>query len=155
MDGKIQILKRLELFLEFVSLWVLYTNQEFGCTGLLILCTTLPSLDSLWQELGSCCWISSYIFKTSNILAMMPMIDFLKIRGIMNMLKEKFNTVYYPFECITVDESLILFKGRLLFKHYIKSKKSRFGIKFYELSTADGILLDFILYQGNIQPSLI
>ena len=27
MDGKIQILKRLELFLEFVSLWVLYTNQ--------------------------------------------------------------------------------------------------------------------------------
>ena len=35
-------LKRLELFLEFVSLWVIYTNQEFGCTGLLILCTTLP-----------------------------------------------------------------------------------------------------------------
>ena len=73
----------------------------------------------------------------------------------MNMLKEKFNTVYYPPEHITVDESLILFKGRLLFKQYIKSKRSRFGIKFYELSTADGILLDFILYQGNIEPSLI
>ena len=82
-------------------------------------------------------------------------IDFFKIRDIMNMLKEKFNTVYYPPEHITVDESLVLFKGRLLFKQYIKSKRSRFGIKFYELSTADGILLDFILYQGNIEPSLI
>ena len=66
-----------------------------------------------------------------------------KIRDIMNMLKEKFNTVYYPPELITVDESLILFKGRLLFKQYIKSKRSRFGIKFYELSTADGILFRF------------
>ena len=82
MDGKIQILKRLELFLGFVSLWVLYTNQEFGCTGLLILCTTLSSLDSLWQELDFCCWISSCILKTTNILAMILMIpigiDFLK-----------------------------------------------------------------------------
>ena len=77
-----------------------------------------------------------------------------KIRDIMNMLKEKLNTVYYPSEHITVDKSLVLFKGRLLFKQYIKSKRSRFGIKFYELSTAGGIFLDFILYQGNIEPSL-
>ena len=45
-----------------------------------------------------------------------------KIRDIMNMLKENFNTVYYPSEHITVDESLILFKGRLLSTQYIKSK---------------------------------
>ena len=76
-----------------------------------------------------------------------------KIRDIMNMLREKFNTVYYPPEHITEDESLILFKGKFLFKQYIKSERSRFGIKFYELSTADGILLDFILYQGNIAQS--
>ena len=54
-----------------------------------------------------------------------------------------------------MDESLILFKEKLLFKQYIKSKRSRFEIKFYELSTADEILLEFILYQGNIEPSLI
>ena len=78
-----------------------------------------------------------------------------KIRNIMNMLKEKFNTVYYPSEYIIVDESLILFKGRLLSKQYIRAKRSRFGINFYELSTADGIILDIILYQGNTEPSLI
>lgn len=78
-----------------------------------------------------------------------------KIRDIMDMMKEKFNIVYYPPENLTVDESLILYKGRLLFRQYIKSKRSRFGIKFYEMSTTDGILLDFILYQGHIGPGLI
>ena len=33
--------------------------------------------------------------------------------------------------------------------------EARFRIKFYEMSTADGILLDFILYQGHIGPGLI
>ena len=78
-----------------------------------------------------------------------------KVRAVLDMLKERFNNVYYPPEHITVDESLILFKGRLLFKQYIKTKRSRFGIKFFELSTADGILLDFIVYQGNMVTQLI
>ena len=78
-----------------------------------------------------------------------------KVRAVLDILKERFNNVYYPPEHITVDESLILFKGRLLFKQYIKTKRSRFGIKFFELSTADGILLDFIVYQGNMVTQLI
>ena len=78
-----------------------------------------------------------------------------KIRPIIDMLKERFQTVYYPSEHITVDESLVLYKGRLLFKQYIKSKRARFGIKFYELATSEGILLDFIIYQGNMHPVLI
>ena len=78
-----------------------------------------------------------------------------KIRDIMEMLRNKFRTVYYPSENITVEESLILFKGRLHFKQYIRTKRSRFGIKFYELSTAEGVMLDFILYQGNLAPELI
>ena len=78
-----------------------------------------------------------------------------KIRKILDKLKEQFQTIYYPSEDISLDESLVLYKGRLLFKQYIKTKRSRFGIKFYELRTADGILLDFMIYQGNLQPTLI
>ena len=78
-----------------------------------------------------------------------------KVRAVLNMMKERFNNVYCPPEHITVDESLVLFKGRLLFKQYIKTKRARFGIKFFELSTADGILLDFIIYQGNMVTQLI
>ena len=77
-----------------------------------------------------------------------------KVR-IINMLKQNFNTVYYPPENLTIDESLVLFKERLLFKQYIKTKRSRFGIKMFELATTDGILLDFMIYQGNIEPTLV
>ena len=78
-----------------------------------------------------------------------------KVRTIVNMIRERFNSVYYPPENLTIDESLVLYKGRLLFKQYIKSKRSRFGIKMFELATASGILLDFIIYQGNIEGTLV
>ena len=80
---------------------------------------------------------------------------FSKVRTIVNMIRERFNSVYYPPENLTIDESLVLYKGRLLFKQYIKSKRSRFGIKMFELATASGILLDFIIYQGNIEGTLV
>ena len=70
-----------------------------------------------------------------------------KIRAIMDLLRNRFNNVYYPGEHITVDESLVLYKGRLLFKQYIRTKRARFGIKMYELASAEGILLDFFIYQ--------
>ena len=49
-----------------------------------------------------------------------------------------------------MDESLVLFKGRLSFKQYISLKRARFGIKLYQLYTFSGILLDFIVYHGNL-----
>ena len=64
------------------------------------------------------------------------------IRDVMNMLKKTFSTVYYHSEHITVDESLIFFKGRLLFKQYMESKRSIFGIKFYELCSRAELLVD-------------
>ena len=64
----------------------------------------------------------------------------------MDMVRQKFNSVYYPPKNLTVDESLVLYKGRLLFKQYIRTKRSRYGIKMFELATADGILLDFMIY---------
>ena len=54
-----------------------------------------------------------------------------------------------------MDESLVLFKGRLFFKQYIRTKRSRFGIKLYELCTHNGILLGFMIYHGNMEDGLI
>ena len=56
---------------------------------------------------------------------------------------------------LTVDERLVLFKGRLSFQQYIKSKSARFGIGLFKLCTLNGIPLDFIVYHGNMAPSLI
>ena len=50
---------------------------------------------------------------------------------------------------LSVDESLVLFKGRLKFKQYIKTKRSLYGIKLYELPTSHGISLDLLVYSGK------
>ena len=48
-----------------------------------------------------------------------------------------------------IDESLILFKGKLVFKQYIFSKRHRFGIKLFVFcDCATGIILDVIVYSG-------
>ena len=38
-----------------------------------------------------------------------------KIKTLMYKVRQKFNSVYYPPKNLTVDESLVLYKGRLLF----------------------------------------
>nr|XP_053638896.1 piggyBac transposable element-derived protein 4-like isoform X1 [Cherax quadricarinatus]XP_053638897.1 piggyBac transposable element-derived protein 4-like isoform X1 [Cherax quadricarinatus] len=70
-----------------------------------------------------------------------------KIREVFMYLKQKFNAYFYPFKNIVVDESLILFKGRLSFKQYILSKRNRFGIKLFVMCDCEsGIVLDVIVY---------
>ena len=55
-----------------------------------------------------------------------------------------------PGENICVDESLMLWKGRLGFRQYIKSKRARFGIKSYEIcESTTGYVFDFIMYTGK------
>lgn len=76
-----------------------------------------------------------------------------KLGKVCEMIRNKCKSVYSPGRNLSLDESLILFKGRLSFKQYIKTKRSRFGIKLYELCTSNGILLDFIVYCGaKIKP---
>ena len=77
-----------------------------------------------------------------------------KIREVINMIKDRSGKVYSPGKSLSMDESLVLFKGRLSFKQYISSKRARFGIKLYQLCTFSGILLDFIVYHGNLEPGL-
>jgi hypothetical protein len=44
---------------------------------------------------------------------------------------------------------MLLFRGRLSFRQYIKNKKAKYGIKFYELTTFDGYVLNVIMYAGK------
>ena len=51
---------------------------------------------------------------------------------------------------MVIDESLILFKGRLKFKQYIPSKRHRFGIKMYVLCDCEtGIVLNLCIHTGS------
>ena len=81
---------------------------------------------------------------------MMPTIkietDCIKVRPLIDLLHARCKTVYTPGQNVSVDESLILFNRRLKLKQFIKTKRARFGIKLYELTTSDGITLDFLIY---------
>ena len=72
-----------------------------------------------------------------------------KVRPLIELLRERFRKVYSLGKNLSVDESLVLYKGRLTFKQYIKTKRARFGINLYELCTSSGITLGFLVYCGQ------
>ena len=53
---------------------------------------------------------------------------------------------------ICIDESLLLYKGRIIFKQYIPLKRARFGIKLFCLTDSDGYLHSFKVYSGKDDP---
>jgi len=58
--------------------------------------------------------------------------------------------MFIPYQNMCIDESLMVFKGRLLFKQYIPSKRHRFGIRFFVMCDCKtGYVLDFIIYTGG------
>lgn len=73
-----------------------------------------------------------------------------KIHPILPLLKERFQRFYLPERNISIDESLVLWKGRLSFKQYIPLKAAKFGIKTFELCEAStGYLWSFLTYTGK------
>ena len=52
-----------------------------------------------------------------------------KLRPFLELVRERCKKVYSPGKELSVDDSLILFKGRLAFKQFIRTKRARFGIK--------------------------
>ncbi|XP_069181308.1 piggyBac transposable element-derived protein 4-like [Procambarus clarkii] len=73
-----------------------------------------------------------------------------KVRKVFSDLRGKFRDYFVPGQNVVIDESLVLFNGRLAFKHYIPSKRHRFGLKFFVLCDCEtGIVLDMILYSGT------
>ena len=75
-----------------------------------------------------------------------------KIRPFMNFVQDVLRNAYIPEKELSVDESLVLFKGRLSFKQYIPSKRSRFGIKLYMCCESEsGILLRFAVHSNKAE----
>ncbi|XP_056645839.1 piggyBac transposable element-derived protein 4-like [Diorhabda sublineata] len=72
-----------------------------------------------------------------------------KIKIFLDLLIQKFANAYAPNEALSLDESLLLFRGRLYFRTYMKGKKAKYGIKFYELCSAQGYVLNIEVYKGH------
>lgn len=51
-----------------------------------------------------------------------------KVYSVFDMLIQKFHNLYFPDENLSLDESLLLHRGRLKWRQYIKNKKAKYGI---------------------------
>lgn len=72
-----------------------------------------------------------------------------KIKTIIDDLNAKFANFLEPGRNLCIDESLLLWKGRLRFKQFLPLKRSRFGIKIFEIVDCQtGFVLGFIVYTG-------
>ena len=72
-----------------------------------------------------------------------------KIRPLVDHLFEKFQEAYTPSRNVCIDESLLLWKGRLHFKQYIPLKRFCFGIKLFMLCEDGGYTYRFRVYTGK------
>ena len=73
-----------------------------------------------------------------------------KIKPVHDYLSQQFSLLYTPERDISIDESLLLWKGRLSWKQYIPKKRSRFSMKSFVLCEASsGYVCRSVLYTGK------
>ena len=76
-----------------------------------------------------------------------------RVEPFLDKLREKCRAAIYPGINISIDEALILFKGRLHFRQFIRTKRNRFGIKVFVMCPGDGkwqgYSYDFEVYYGE------
>jgi hypothetical protein len=71
-----------------------------------------------------------------------------KMRGIFDKLSNSYAKYYSLTEHLAVDEIIVLFKGRVIFKRYIPKKCKQIGIKLYKLSNSKGYTYNMTICLG-------
>jgi hypothetical protein len=57
--------------------------------------------------------------------------------------------IYRPGRDVCIDESLVPFRGRIVFRQYIPNKRHRYGIKLFKLCSKGGYTYKTIVYAGK------
>lgn len=73
----------------------------------------------------------------------------IKIRRFVEMLNSKFQNYKSPGEYVTIDETMVGFRGRIIFMQYLPGKRHKYGIKLYKICDDDGYTHDLIVYEGK------
>ena len=72
-----------------------------------------------------------------------------KLRDLFEIVRTNFLKFYNPSEHLSIDELIVKFKGRVVFKQYIPKKCKRFGIKMFKLCDSTGYTYDMNVYLGK------
>ncbi|CAF1139447.1 unnamed protein product [Rotaria magnacalcarata] len=76
-----------------------------------------------------------------------------KLKSLLDLLKVRFKSAYIPGAIISIDETMIPWKGRLLFKQYIPGKAHKYGVKIYKLAATNEYTWNFMVYTGKQDPT--
>ena len=74
-----------------------------------------------------------------------------KIKQFLDQIIQLFQDVYSPLKHISIDESIIGFKGRLSWIQYMLKKPTKWGIKVWVLAdSSNGYVWNLQLYTGKV-----
>ena len=72
-----------------------------------------------------------------------------EVRPLVDNLVSKFKRTYIPQREMSIDEELLLWKGRLVLTQYLPIKQACFGIKMFSLCETSGYLWNSYVYLGK------
>lgn len=72
-----------------------------------------------------------------------------KISSLLDIFHENVDRIQYPTRELAIDESMVLWRGRLAFRQFINGKRHKYGIKMYVLTDALGFVIKCIVYSGS------
>lgn len=72
-----------------------------------------------------------------------------KIQSLVDLVVNNFQKWYIPESDVCIDESMVPFLGRLVFRQYIQNKRHRYGIKVFKLCAKDFYTIQYKIYSGK------
>ncbi|CAG5023050.1 unnamed protein product [Parnassius apollo] len=72
---------------------------------------------------------------------------------IINTFNETMDRIYYPGRNLSLDESMVLFRGHLIFRQYIKGKRHKYGIKLYILSEPNETIIRVHVFASTMDET--
>lgn len=73
-----------------------------------------------------------------------------KVRPLLDSVVFSIKSEYWPTKCVSIDEAMIPFKGRLGMKQYMPQKPTKRGIKVWECAdSSNGYVVDLSVYTGK------
>ncbi|KAJ8939812.1 hypothetical protein NQ314_010973 [Rhamnusium bicolor] len=72
-----------------------------------------------------------------------------KIQSLLDKIFNNIQDLYLPGNTIVIDESMLPFRGRLVFRQYNPSKAHKYGIKVYKLYSTKGFVWNLTVYTGK------
>lgn len=72
-----------------------------------------------------------------------------KINPLLDIFHENMDRIQYPTRVLAVDESMVLWRGCLIFRQFMQGKRHKYGLKLYVLTDAFGFVLKCIVYSGS------